>query len=228
MTDLVTLRNVELIPVVELEPGQFSTRTHQLPGGYGQDSPSDWDAYWLASLADSGITGLRPIHPGSWQVLARELARSSSLCRFLEVITRDPDDSATMPDHENQSALGGGLVLRNGDDWLIYPTCCSDLGNITGWKEAAGYQGAEWQMLWIGHPWLSIRSEDGVLILSEPHESDSPRGLWRLEPDVLLRAVDIAMEQLQDFASHLEEALRVNGVEVGSAELSRKLAGLAT
>ncbi len=228
MTDLVTLRNIELIPVVELEPGRFSTRTRQLPEGSSRDVPSEWDAYWSASLADSDITGLRPIYPGSWHVLAEDLARSPSLARFLEVITRDSEDPATMPDHEYQSALEGGFVLRSGDEWLIYPACCSDLGDITNWKEAACYRGAGWQMLWIGHPWLSIRSEGGMLVLSEPHESDSPRGLWRLEPDVLLRAVDDARTQLQGFASRLEEALRSNGVEVGWAEFSRKLAGLAT
>ena len=228
MTDLVTLRKIELIPVVELEPGRFSNRTRELPDGSGRDMPGEWDAYWSASLADADITGLRPIHPGSWHVLAEDLALSPSLARFLGVITRDSDDPATMLDHENQSALGGGFVLRSGDERLIYPTCCSDLGNIADWKAAANYRGAEWQMLWIGHPWLSIRSEDGMLVVSEPHESDSPKGHWRLEPDVLLRAVDDAMGELQVFASHLEEALRVNGVEVGSAELSWKLAGLAT
>lgn len=227
MIDLVTLQIIELIPVVELEPGQFRTQDRQMPDGSSRDVPGEWDAYWSGSLVDSGITGLKPIRPGSWHVLARDLARSPSLHRFLEVITRDPEDSGAMPDHATQSALAGGFALRCGDEWLIYPTCCSDLGNITDWKKAANYRGAEWQMLWIGHPWLSIRSEDQMLVLSEPHESDSPSGFWKLDTGVLLKAVDNATAQLQDFAFYLEEALRANGVDAGSAELSRKLAGLA-
>lgn len=70
--------------------------------------------------------------------------------------------------------MSGALAILVGGELQVDPNCCSDLGDLSEWREAADYRGSEWQMLWIGHPWLSVRFEDGLLVLSEPHESNSP------------------------------------------------------
>jgi hypothetical protein len=83
-------------------------------------------------------------------------------------------------------------------------------------------------MLWIGHPWLSVRFEDGWLVLSETHESDSPVGRWAVRPDELGQALTAAEAGLEDFARMLGRAL----VDLGSGDrakaLARRLAGLAS
>ena len=59
-------------------------------------------------------------------------------------------------------------------------------------------------MLWIGHPWLSVRSEGRTLVLSEPHESDTPTARWAVDAGVLDRAVDAAEVELEGFSRRLE------------------------
>ena len=47
-------------------------------------------------------------------------------------------------------------------------------------------------MLWIGHPWLSVRYEGSLLVISEPHDSDTPTARWAVDAGLLDRAVDAA------------------------------------
>jgi hypothetical protein len=124
--------------------------------------------------------------------------------------------------------LDGGLALRTDSEVLVEPTCCSDLGTLADWREAAGYRRPEWTMLWIGHPWLSVRFEGGFLVLSELHESDSPVGRWAVRPDELGRAISAAEAGLEDFARMLERALVTLGSGDRAEGLARRLAGLAS
>jgi hypothetical protein len=86
MSTLVILDNVHLVPVVELEPGTFSTRERPLPGRSCRELPDQWNRYWLDSLADSGIVGLAPLRPGSWQVPTRHLTDPAILSKFFAAI----------------------------------------------------------------------------------------------------------------------------------------------
>jgi hypothetical protein len=83
---IVELEDVELIPVVELEPTVFAVDGRSLPSGTYQQMPEDWHRSWLESLADSKVTGLMPIQRGSWHVPANEFTDTAVLKRVLEVI----------------------------------------------------------------------------------------------------------------------------------------------
>jgi hypothetical protein len=81
-------------------------------------------------------------------------------------------------------------------------------------------------MVWIGHPWLSIRFDAGRLVLSEPHESDAPTARWEVRPEELVRAVNAAEAELEAFVRRLRTVLGDMGVaDAGLA--ARKLAGLS-
>jgi hypothetical protein len=205
MIDLTLLQNVELVPVLELEPWRFSARDRPRPQGSVLEA---WHVYWLDCLSDAGITGLKPLRPGSWDVLVPEL-----------------DDGPTL---ENILILDGGLALFSKGELLVLPTCCSDLGNISEWRDAAGYQKSEWRILWTGHPSLSVRYDGGLLEISEPHESDMPSGRWAVAPVTLARAVDAAQAELENFAWRLEQALVNLGWEDRAPEVARRLVGFAT
>jgi hypothetical protein len=64
MPSIVVLEDIELIPVVQLEPFVFASDDRSLPSGRYQDMPEEWHRYWLESLADSGIAGLMPVQSG--------------------------------------------------------------------------------------------------------------------------------------------------------------------
>ena len=104
-------------------------------------------------------------------------------------------ESLTDPD---APVFDGGLALldeRAGV--LVEPTCCSDLGDSSGWASAVDSRGADWQMLWIGHPWLSIRFASGRLVLSEPHEGSPPVPRWTVDPERLRTAAAAARAELR-------------------------------
>jgi hypothetical protein len=227
MNDLTLLREIRLIPVLELEPWVFSTVERPRPSGSVLETPEGWARYWLDCLADSGITGLTPLRPASWHVPVHQLGDPETLEKILRIHTRDVFGIEALIDADEIPILSGGLVLLSKGEVLIEPTCCADLGNLSEWRDAAEYRESEWRMLWIGHPWLSVRYEARLLIISEPHESDRPSGRWVVDAGVLDRAVDAAEVELERFSRRMERVLVSLGAEDGVVRLARRLAGLA-
>lgn len=152
MSGLILLRDLQLIPVLELEPWQFSIHERPLPSGSAIEMPEAWGRYWHACLADSGITGLIPLYPGSRHVLVRELDGEETLLKILRTLLREEGSTEAPADDEDVPALDGGLALFSQGELLVEPTCCSDLGNLSEWRSAAAYRDPEWRILWIGHP----------------------------------------------------------------------------
>src|SRR5205823_5324331 len=112
------------------------------------------------------------------------------------------------------------------DEVLAEPACCVDLGNLADWRQAAAYRSTEWRMLWLGHPWLSVRHEGGWLVLSGPHESHSPVARWAVTPEDLDAAVAQAENELADFAARLLPAVAAVVGDGSARRIARKLAGL--
>src|SRR5260221_236420 len=127
MSGLTVLDTVELMPVIELTPGTFSTRERPLPAGSGRESPEGWNRYWLDSLADSGVVGLTPLWPWSWLVTTRQLTGPSVLLPILSTLVREMGGQEAFADPDGQPVLDGGLALCSGGEVLVAPACCGDL-----------------------------------------------------------------------------------------------------
>ena len=226
MSNVQVLEGIELIPVLELVPSTFATQSRSGPSGTFGECPDEWNRYWSDSLADSGILGLRPIRRGSWHVATKEFADSPFLQKFLEKTFQEWGGIKYLSDPVGQPVLSGGLSLQClASDVLIEPSCCADLAEAN-WNEAVGYRGSEWKMLWIGHPWLSMRYQSPSLIFSEPHESNIPSDRWAISPDELSRAFNKALVELERFAGQLTPLLLVLGYQEDPESMARKLAGL--
>ncbi|HVW00603.1 MAG TPA: hypothetical protein VHB77_09690 [Planctomycetaceae bacterium] len=214
---------MELIPVLELPPFEFTTSERDSPCGSCREEPEAWKHYWSACLADSEIRGLAPLRSGSWNVPVRNID-GPNLRRILALTFEKWGGLETLRDPACSPLLSGGLALRSDGNIMVEPNCCADLRNWEDWVEAANYQGTDWQMLWIGHPWLSVRYEEAWLIISDAHESDRPTPRWRVAPEQLSRAVAGAIVELEGFAQAIGPQL----AELGCADvpnLARHLAG---
>lgn len=226
MPTVVELHQFELKPVVELEPSAFSTPTRTSPQRSIGEVPDEWDRYWISSLADSGITELLPIRPGSWHAAVADFSLAD-LEKYLRVVLEESGGVAILDDPDSGFVLSGGLALCSKDNGVIVePTCCSDLGNIANWKAAAACENDLWEMLWIGHPWLSIKFRHPRLLLSEPHESNGPVERWAVKPHELDQAITAAEAELSRFSTMIASALMNCGYKGDAVSMSLNLVGL--
>ncbi len=220
---LSVIDDVRLVPVVELEPHHFASKERPAPVS---SAPEAWGDYWRESLADAGITGVPPLRPGSWHVPVTHLRDTRTLGLILAATLEQWGGVEALTGPDAVPVFGGGLALCAGDEVLAEPACCVDLRNLSDWLGASAYRGAGWQILWIGHPWLSVRFGGGSLTLSERHEGAEPEGRWAVTPEALDAAVRAAASEMEAFAARLLPAVSAH---VGGEEarlVARSLAGL--
>jgi hypothetical protein len=229
MSDAVVLSAIELVPVIELEPFRFATQERPLPSCSDKEGLDELHAWWRDSLGDSGIVGLRPLRAASWHVPTAAFTDPDTLRAVLDVLLRDSDGVDCLSDPDTVPVLSGGLALGvPGGEILVEPGCCSNLGGLADWRAAATHRSGEWQMVWTGHPWVSVRYEEPWLVLSPPHESDSPVGRWAFRPEQLGRALSEAEAELEEFAVRLEAVLPLLGFQGEAGPVARRMAGLGS
>jgi hypothetical protein len=143
------------------------------------------------------------------------------------VVFREEGGIQSLPDPDDRLPLNGGLALGSPSQGVaVEPTCCADLGNVADWRRAVECRDAVWQMLWIGHPWLSVMFQAPRLMISEPNESESPIARWAVAPEQLERALVAAEAELERFAERIAAVLRSQGYGGDPNAMGRRLAGL--
>jgi hypothetical protein len=155
------------------------------------------------------------------------LTSSATLHHILATIIRDWGGPEAFADPDSEPVLNGGFAFCCKGEVLAAPACCCDLGDLFEWRNAAVYRQPDWKIVWIGHPWLSARFDEGRLIFSEQHESSSPVARWIVHPEKLRQAVVKAEAELEDFANRLEPVLYGLGI-ADEKRNARRLAGLET
>ncbi|QGJ70261.1 Hypothetical protein PBC10988_19560 [Planctomycetales bacterium 10988] len=227
MQPLPLLERVRLIPIIELDPWAFEKHERPRPDGSLFEVLQQWQEFWVAALADSGLTGLEAIQPGSWQVPIQNLSdRQLEIILDAELKKLEIEDIATC-EIDELVAFSGGFALWTEEEGAIYePQCCGDLKDLASWKEAAIYQKGNWEMLWIGHPWLSYRYENGFLQLSDLHEDTEPIAKWQISSEILADAVSLAEIQRHAFVEQLELILKKRNLNRDTKPLASTLAGL--
>ena len=102
---------------------------------------------------------MSPLYPGSWHVRVRELEDGETLRTILRTLVGDSIDLEAPVDMEDcRFWKAGWRSSARGNCWSHRPAAPTSAISRNG-ESAAGYRNPEWQMLWIGHPWLSVRYE---------------------------------------------------------------------
>src|SRR5262245_2344939 len=156
---IVVLEEIQMIPILQLAPCDFGADERPMPSRPYDEMPEEWYRYWLGCLADSGVTGVRPVYRGSWNVPTTEFADPALLGRVLEVIFRKRRETELgMEAPSVWWPLYGGLALCcRYPDAVIEPGCCADLSDAAGWHKVVGYREVAWFPLPIGHPTQWVR-----------------------------------------------------------------------
>ena len=93
----------------------------------------------------------------------------------------------------------GGIALYDNDQLIIYPTCCSDLSEISNWFELSNTADNEWHMLWVGHPWIFYKRENKTITLSDYYECNIE------DIDNIKTLIQISEEDLKNKLAQIQE-----------------------
>lgn len=207
---------VQLIPVIELF---YLVDSVPVPteGPYWEHVES-WRAFHERNLRASGFDpSLRPYRPGSAFHRIAEL-NDADISRLIRLHCEE--GLAGSGNWKQIQPLPGGYVLRIGSLDVLFPQCCSDLGDLHSWKRIAAGKGA---YLYSGHPSpdISRRNQSAHFDFNGPGEGFAPPPPLHsvtVPLSELMRAVHAADRELRIFAARLalvnaEQALHVPDIE---------------
>lgn len=193
---------LRLVPVVEFEPGAYGSTPQPCTGPW---TTEESETYWRACLRAGGVVGVDPIAPGSWLVPLVALKSPDLLHRVLQVHFAD----GVPADLDEIGPLCGGLALVDGGEMLVLPTCCGDLGDLDNWRTATEQRTESPEMLWIGHPWLTVWYQAPMLHIREETEYNLPAHPreFVMNPEMLQSAVRQATRELDLFCERVVASL---------------------
>lgn len=88
-------------------------------------------------------------------------------------------------------AFDGGIAVKKDNEIYIQPMCCSDMSDLRNWQNIFTHPSADWTTLWIGHPWVLYRKENGKVIFSYYIESSV------IEPEKIKILVEVEESELK-------------------------------
>ena len=207
---------VQLIPVVELF---YLVDSVALPanGPYWEHVAS-WREYHERNLRANGFSPrLRPYLPGSAFHRIADLS-DADISRLIQLHCAEGLKGSA--DWRQVPPLSGGYVLRVGAVDVLFPQCCSDLGDLRSWKRIAAGKGA---YLYSGHPSPDINqhNQSASFDFNGPGEAFTPPPPLHsvtVPLSMLTQAVQAADRELRIFAARLEllnanQSLGIPGIE---------------
>ena len=195
------MNNIEIKPVIELFPTNFSKSDYDHPNGTASELPDAWVEYWLKSLADAGITDVRPSIKGDFFANISDISEAD-LENILKTTLKD------VPINEIP-CFDGGVIIFADDDPIVIPQCCVSLSDYKHWIEVADKAPEQWKQIWIGHPMVYIRVSNGKLQFSEYTENNKPSGTVVHEIDFqsFKAAVQVAVTEVNTFEKRIHKIL---------------------
>jgi hypothetical protein len=207
---------VQLIPVIELFYLLDSVPVP--PVGPYWEHVERWREYHASNLRANGFSPqLRPYLPGSAFHRIAELS-DADLSRL--ILLHCAEGLKGSGDWHQVSPLPGGYVLRVGGLDVLFPQCCSDLGDLQSWKRIAAGKAA---YLYSGHPSPDINQQNQSASFDFNGQGEvfaPPPALHSVTVPLaeLMRATRNAERELRVFAARLEllnaeQTLRVPDIE---------------
>ncbi len=206
---------IELINTIEINPFKYSTEDIEFPSFTGYPDPDEWLMKWEETACQLNIN-FNTIKKGSYladiEVIDNESLRAIIEVRLSEVDLDDPNEEVYF------LSFDGGIVLKKNGEILIEPSCCGDLSNIENWQKIFGNQSCEWEDLWIGHPWVLYKRENGIVSFSQYTENDienieNIQIRFEVEESELKAEVEKAVQHQVNFKNRVFAALKKINIE---------------
>ena len=214
---------MQLIYTIEITPYSFADEKYDMPKGSRYELPEEWYQYWKKSLSEKNLGRLEPIRKTS-HLVNIETINDKELEEILKHRLRDMESPI-----EEVWKMDGGIALIENNELYIEPQCCGDIGNITGWESIFETEENTWDQLWIGHPWVYYRRNNGRIDFSVYIEP-SPEYPTDYEVLITVTESDLQTELIKirklhnDFEHRIRKTLDKMGIS-HSEEISKIMTG---
>jgi hypothetical protein len=158
---------MKLINTIEISPLRYSKEEFELPEISDYPDHEEWFIKWKGAVSQLNF---KTIEKGSYLVDI-ETIDDETLKMIVEAKIEDMESEESEED-VFVMPFDGGIVLKIENDILIQPSCCCDISNIEDWKNIFKNPSSEWRDIWIGHPWVLYKTENGKVCFSEYTESN--------------------------------------------------------
>lgn len=217
---------MKLINTIEISPYEYANENYETPDGSFKKAAEAWDHFWKKCLSDSQLGNLSAIKKGSFLVDISSITDNE-----LEIIIQHELQNVDLEYYDDEIyRLAGGIVLQFGDDFVIEPTCCGDIGNIQEWEEIFEAKTSIWKQLWIGHPWVFYKKENNQVHISDYYEKnlaeiEQIKTILTVPENALKTQLDLIKKQHLAFQERIKETLEMLGIP-HSLEISKLMTGL--
>ncbi len=200
-------QKIQLLIAIEISPYDYADAEYEYPTGSSSQFPDEWNEFWIRCLSDRNLGGLCAIGKGSYLVDIETIKDAE-----LEEIVSNELKEVEWKDFEEQvHRISGGIVVKENDVSRIEPMCCGDLVNIQEWMGIFEAKPNDWTQLWIGHPWLYYKRENGMVAFSDYTDS-TPADFSGLEVHFQFSEEEFKQE-LQKIAGQLKRfELRIRAI----------------
>ncbi|MCF2221393.1 hypothetical protein H9Q08_19070 [Chryseobacterium sp. PS-8] len=154
---------IKLFNVIEINPFKYSQEDYEIPELSYSSSSEERNDRWQKAISTLDLN-LKLIEEDSYFVDI-ETIDDENLKIILKIVFDDRDIDI---EEENYLMLfDGGILLKKDNELLLEPQCCADLEDIKNWEYIFENSSSDWSQLWIGHPWIFYKKENGKIQFSD-------------------------------------------------------------
>lgn len=154
---------IKLFNVIEINLFKYSQEDYEIPELSDSSSSEERDDRWQKAISTLDLN-LKLIEEDSYFVDI-ETIDDENLKIILKIVFDDRDIDI---EEENYLMLfDGGILLKKDNQLLLQPQCCADLEDIKNWEYIFENSSSDWSQLWIGHPWIFYKKENGKIQFSD-------------------------------------------------------------
>lgn len=185
----------------------------------------EYSEFVIEVFKKHGINNIDNLDPYAYSSIKISDIDNSDLKILIEKELSDAE--ITVNGTEIVGPFSGGLVMISSEGMVINHQCCGSISDFKNWKAVVEKSSEIWEQIWIGHPWIYMRTRNGILEFSDyiEHtgslEVDLPVKI-QVNLDEFTLALNQAIEEIMYFKKRIHEILNIELKDI-STELTEIL-----
>ncbi|WP_336961210.1 hypothetical protein [Chryseobacterium contaminans] len=218
---------IELINTIEINPLKYTKEDFELPEIADDPDPGEYFLKFIETASRLTLN-FNEIQEGSNLVNIENIDDESLgtivAAKLTEVEFDDPDERGFV------LSFDGGIVVKKDDEVLIQPSCCGDLENIENWEKVLEKRSSGWAEIWIGHPWIFYKKENGIISFSDYTEAnindlEDVKTKFEVEEEDFKDELDKMIYQQVRFKNRISDILKKMNIE-NAKKISEFMSGI--